>query len=115
MAPLTNAERQKRYRERLKARADGLDLAERARAAIVDAAGACWEIAVREGYSDWDGIATTPDEALAWMRDPATVKREGLPSKQLREWFAGWVEDADEGQRETLQRAIDLIDAVNLR
>ena len=55
---MTNAERQARYLEKLKARAHGTDLPERIKAALDAAYQAAWDIWTRENYG---GIEDYPD------------------------------------------------------
>lgn len=110
---LSNAERQRRYRERLKAQAAGIDLVERAREAMNAAIKVAWAIGKRFDWADFDEFATL-DDWINHLRDSKAWKRENV-GDHLRQTFSEYLEDAEDGQREVLQRAIDLLDAVTLR
>jgi len=115
---LSNAERQERYRQRLKAAARGDDLGERARKLIEDALAVIWALDA-EGLSyGYEGIAKVDSvEALkAVLVAPWFVRHNGKPAESLRQYFAAYVDDdgASPEQRETLRRAVALFDAVSL-
>lgn len=118
---LSNAERQKRYREKLKAAARGEAVVEQVRAAIQAAFLAIW----RDG-AGYYGPDDEPTEADAWIRDmvhaPESVKREGLPVAQLHRMFRDELRDADAGDgelsdegRAAIEHAIAIIDAAGLK
>ena len=71
---LSNAERQKRFRQRLKAKADGVNLPEQIKAALDAATRAAWCIWKRQNYS---GLGDYPNwEAMraAFASDPAAMR-----------------------------------------
>ena len=113
MAPLSNAERQARYRARLKAAAAGADLIVQARETMLAAVHASWAIGKREDWADFEEFETIEDW-LAYIRDLNARKDENA-AKYLREFFTEYLADADEAQREVLERAISLLHAVTLR
>lgn len=104
---LSNAERQKRYRQRLKAAARGDDLAERVRLALDAAFQVAWGALKRGGFGDVDDC---PDwQALRDSLAGATII-------ELRETF-DHLEDHANSEREiaALRTALAVIDAVLLR
>lgn len=112
---LSNAERQKRYRERLKAAARGADLVKQAREAIEAAVAACWELGRRENTEMQD--YASPAEIIAEAQDPKFQKHNGPTVAYLETLFRSYIEGdgpTDE-ERETIARARALIDAVSLR
>jgi hypothetical protein len=107
---LTNAERQKRYRERLRAAAQGHDLAARITALFDAASRAASNIEARNddgGYADWADVEPMPR--------PAATRRfqSGPPDPEsLRRLFAAHLAEARPEERSVLLRAIEVLDAV---
>jgi hypothetical protein len=111
---LTNAQRQERYRKRLKARASGADLAEQAREAVDAAFAACWAIFSRPSASgaDWAGLEGFADVA-SWQasfgrEQPATVL--GM----FDEWLQDEETEISDAEREAIERGAGVYRAVLL-
>jgi len=76
--PLTNAERQRRYRQRLKARASGSAVVEQARAAVERAIRALWAYHERPSpsgvaWGEIDGCRTLDEYRSELERSPANL------------------------------------------
>lgn len=99
---LSNAERQARFRARLKARANGDALPDQARDAVVAALTAIWNHEARQGIPDM-----SLDEHLAYYRSdvPETLRC-------CEAYEAGDFADAADWQ--AVERARDLLHAVSL-
>lgn len=107
---LSNAERQKRYRQRLKAAARGGDLPERVRTAVDQALDAVWTIAKREGDGSFDEFPSLGalKADMASGRDPA-----GEALKILAAWAGS--ENGKPDELAAIERAIGIVEAVLLR
>lgn len=109
---LSNAERQRRYRQRLKARASGAALGDQARAAVERAIAALWAFHERPGpsgvrWADIDGCETIELYRAELERSPGNLLqacRAFLPD------FAG----LDEDEANAIQIVIELADAIRL-
>jgi hypothetical protein len=109
---LTNAERQRRYRQRLKARASGAALGDQARNAVERAIAALWAFHQRPGpsgvrWADIDGCDTLPLYRAELERSPGNLLqacRAFLPD------FAG----LDEDEAHAIMQVIELADAIRL-
>ena len=108
---LSNAERQARYRQRLRKAAAGENLAEQVSAAIDDAFQAAWDTAKRNGICDFDDYKNVREYREMCARgNPRNVPHELL---QTFTAYAG--KDATEAENAALERAISLINAAMLR
>jgi hypothetical protein len=107
---LSNAERQKRYRERLRAAAQGHDLAARITALIDAASRAAIKVEARNddgGYEDWADVEPMPRTAAM----PGFQSGPTDP-ESLRRLFAAHLAEARPEERSLLLRAIEVLDAV---
>lgn len=110
---LTNAQRQRRYRQRLKARASGDALGEQARLAVDRAVEALWGFRQRPGPGgiDWaaiDGCATIE----AYRAELASAP--GNLISTARAFLPDWEGVSDE-ERAVLSALIEAADALALR
>lgn len=110
---LSNAERQKRFRQRLKARAAGADLGEQAQAAVEGGFAAIWSVLARNADTIGGGPDTFPD-LLAFQRYHANA-----PAEALRE-FEGWLDpewesDMSDDERAAVERAAVIYRAALLK
>lgn len=109
---LSNAERQRRYRQRLKARASGAALGEQARLAVDRAIDALWAFHQRPGpsgvrWADIDGCHTLQLYRAELERSPGNLLqacRAFLPD------FAG----LSEAEMHAILQVIELADALRL-
>ena len=109
---LTPAQKQKRYRDRQKARA--VDVAELARAAIDEGVSALFAIAKRRGLATIGNI----EDIFAFRRFLAAGPIANLePIDGMRELMEMWRfgNAASERELQMLRRATDVISAVQLR
>lgn len=95
---LSNAERQKRFRERLKAAARGDDLADRVRDAIEEALRVCIQIAVAESGG---GCKLPPERS-----------NTDHPVEQTLEMIASFSDVAGADELAVLDRARSILEAV---
>ena len=110
--PLSNAERQRRYRQRLKAKAAGANVVEQARIAVERAIHALWDYHERPGpggvqWSNIDGCHTLGQYRSELERSPANLIqacRAFLPG------FEGLTPD----EARTLADVIEIADALRL-
>jgi hypothetical protein len=108
---LSNAERQRRFRQRRNAAAKGERLGEMAREAMDAAISAVWAIINRpsadgQKWAVKDRFADLEEWRVYWAK---TARSGGL--KELRKAFSGYGEDANEEERGALERAIEVLDA----
>jgi hypothetical protein len=109
---MTNAERQKRYRQRLKARASGEAVGDLARNAVERAIDALWAFHERPppsglAWSEIDGCATLPQYRSELERGPANLLqacRAFLPD------FEGLTDE----EARAIATLIDIADAIRL-
>lgn len=111
---LSNAERQARYRERLKAAARGEMLPEMVAEALDAAFNVVWALHHRENYG---GLEEFADAAAwkEWIADPKTWRGNGHPVQQMRAAFSYGYETETPEERDILNRAVRLLDAVTLK
>lgn len=111
---LSNAERQRRFRERLKAKASGGDLPAMIRAAVLAGFRARYAAAERLGFADFDGIASA-DALVELTTSPSGRKRAGFdPIGDMLSLF----EDDDaynDDERAAIKLARDAVQAILLR
>lgn len=105
---LSNAERQARHRARLKAKASGEALAERAREAAGAAVAALWVYFTRENYGDIAGCDSQADYA----RTLADAESGGLVAT-CRAALDG-ADDALPEEIAAIQLVVDIADAIAL-
>ena len=109
---LSNAERQRRYRQKLKARASGDALGDRVRDAVERAIAALWAYHERPApggmqWSDIDGCTTLALYRGELQRNPANLL-------QACRAFAPDFEGLDEDEIRSLRTVIDIADALRL-
>jgi hypothetical protein len=111
---LSNAERQKRFRERLRAKARGEALPEQVRTLMMQVLQVA---AAHEGYiMDENGEPMTPEAYLeSYLRAPRFLKRNGSVADQLRSLVTSLLQD-DLGapDRAIVEQAAAVLDAVHL-
>lgn len=111
---LSNAERQRRYRQRLKAKVRGDDLPERVAAVINEALAATWAIAHREGWADFEEF-TSLDDYVGLITTSKYQKHNGHIVEHLREMFIPIKDEGTDEERASIDRALEVLDAVTLR
>lgn len=110
--PLSNAERQRRYRQKLKARASGDALADRVRDAVDQAIAALWAFHERPApsglrWGDIDGCMTVAQYRAELQRSPHNLLeacRAFLPD----------FEDLADDEIRAIQTVIEISDALRL-
>ncbi len=113
---LSNAERQERYRQRLKARATGADLGEQARAAVDAAFAAVWAIFSRPApdggeWGDLEGFA----DLAGWQ-----ASFHNFGTAEILAMFEGWLSEDEEteitdAEREAIERGAAIYRAALLK
>lgn len=110
---LTNAERQRRYRQRLKARASGDALGEQARAAVDRAVEALWSFRQRPGPGGIEWAMVDGCDTIESYRAELAATPGGLLAT-ARAFLPDWDGVLPE-ERAALSAVIEAADALGLR
>ena len=109
---LSNAERQRRFREKRNAAAKGADLPERVRLAIEEAVRVYWAIMQRGNYGGWHEDMSSAEEAIAYLGTPEGAGRN--PARDLIAMFSD-LEEATPEEAAILDRAVAVIRSATLQ
>ena len=110
---LSNAERQRRYRERLKAAARGDDLAAKVEEVISAALAVIWHgppenDAMREQFP-------TSADFRAWLLDPKQRKHRQGAAAEIEDVLSAYLDDVPVEKRSIIERALSVVRAAQLK
>lgn len=113
---LSNAERQRRFRQRRNAAAKGAHLGKMAREAMDAATVVIWRLMEKDAGEDMGCLYgfSTLEEFRVSLVDPDLIRSNGSPGQQVREYIREYREYVEGDDAEVFDRAAALIDAVEL-